>query len=81
MLFKTQKMTKSRFVFFFLSIVLIPDAVISQNLETQIDKLYQVTENSPGFSIAIFKNNEIILEKQFDYPILARLLMLKNCLH
>ncbi|MCG8328850.1 MAG: beta-lactamase family protein [Chitinophagales bacterium] len=58
-------MTKSRFVFFFLSIVLIPDAVISQNLETQIDKLYQVTENSPGFSIAIFKNNEIILEKQY----------------
>lgn len=37
----------------------------AQNVESKIDDLYKVNENSPGFSIAVFRGNDIILEKQY----------------
>jgi len=37
----------------------------SQNLDSEIDKLYQVKNNKPGFSVAVFKGDKIIVEKQY----------------
>ena len=31
----------------------------SQNLDSEIDKLYQVKNNKPGFSVAVFKGDKI----------------------
>lgn len=39
--------------------------VSSQNLESEIDKLYEVKKSEPGFSVAVFKTNEILFEKQY----------------
>lgn len=37
----------------------------AQNIQSRIDSLYKVNENSPGFSIAVFKGDSIILERQY----------------
>ncbi|WP_431109391.1 serine hydrolase domain-containing protein [Winogradskyella poriferorum] len=36
-----------------------------QNLDAQIDKIYQVEDNAPGYSIIISKGEEVLLEKQY----------------
>ncbi|WP_299680593.1 serine hydrolase domain-containing protein [uncultured Dokdonia sp.] len=41
------------------------DSVMSQNIASKIDRLYEVHEDEPGFSIAVFKEDAIILEKQY----------------
>lgn len=46
-------------------IVLIPKLALSQNTASETDKLYKVENNVPGFSIAVFKGENIILEKQY----------------
>lgn len=46
-------------------IFLIPILLFSQNIESKIDKLYQVKDNEPGFSIAVFKKDEIVFQKQY----------------
>lgn len=61
-------------IFLFCSFCLLTNASSCQNLDSEIDKLYQVKNNEPGFSIAVFKGNDIILEKQYgcsnlDYDI------------
>jgi CubicO group peptidase (beta-lactamase class C family) len=39
--------------------------VSAQDLNSEIGNLYQANNNEPGFSIAVFKGNEIVLEKQY----------------
>lgn len=58
-------MNRIAFIFVLSSFCLLTNFASSQNLDSQIDKLYQVNNNEPGFSIAVFKGNEIILEKQY----------------
>ena len=43
----------------------------AQDIESEVDKLYQVGDNEPGFSIAIFKGDKIELEKQYGIANLA----------
>jgi CubicO group peptidase (beta-lactamase class C family) len=38
---------------------------IAQSLESKIDNLYNVKKDAPGFSLAVFKGDEIIIEKQY----------------
>lgn len=47
---------------------------ISQDLKAEVDRLYQVEQTEPGFSIAVYKGDKIVLEKQYgsanlDYDI------------
>ncbi|QSS96568.1 serine hydrolase domain-containing protein [Psychroflexus sp. ALD_RP9] len=46
-------------------LTLLPSFGFCQNLDAQVDKIYQVTDNAPGFSIFISKGEEILLEKQY----------------
>ncbi len=57
----------NRIAFFLklLSFCLLTNFASSQNLDSEIDKLYQVNDNEPGFSIAVFKGDKIIFEKQY----------------
>ncbi|QNM85092.1 beta-lactamase family protein [Polaribacter pectinis] len=64
-------MNKTPFIILFL---LLSNILVSQNLDAEIDKLYQVKNNEPGFSVAVFKGDKIIVEKQYgssnlDYDI------------
>ena len=57
-----------------LAIGLLPNLLHAQNIESKVDSLYKVQDNEPGFSVAVFRNDEIILEKQYgsanlDYDI------------
>lgn len=58
-------MNRIAFILKLLSFCLLTNFASSQNLDSEIDKLYQVNDNEPGFSIAVFKGDEIILEKQY----------------
>ncbi len=58
-------MNRIAFIFVLLSFSLLTNFASSQNLNSEIDKLYQVNDNEPGFSIAVFKGDKIILEKQY----------------
>lgn len=58
-------MNKKQFGLLFTLILLLPNLGVSQGLESRIDSLYAVKESNPGFSIAVFKGNEIIFEKQY----------------
>ncbi|MFD1062070.1 serine hydrolase domain-containing protein [Winogradskyella litorisediminis] len=53
---------------------LLPTFGFCQNLDSQVDKIYQVKDNAPGISILISKGEEILLDKQYgisnlDYDI------------
>jgi len=48
-----------------LLVLLSPVLAICQTPDNQIDTIYKVEENTPGFSIAVFKANDIILEKHY----------------
>jgi len=55
-------------------LTLLPAFGVCQNIDSQIDKIYQVKNNAPGYSIIIAKGEEILLEKQYgisnlDYDI------------
>jgi CubicO group peptidase (beta-lactamase class C family) len=57
-------------------LTLLPTFGFCQSLDSQIDKIYQVKDNAPGFSIIISKGEEILLVKQhgisnldYDLPI------------
>ncbi|PQV46869.1 CubicO group peptidase (beta-lactamase class C family) [Jejuia pallidilutea] len=58
-------MNKKQFKILIIFLLLIPKLATSQNIDSKIDSLYQVNSNQPGFSIAVFKGDEIILEKQY----------------
>ncbi len=58
-------MKQSYILVFVANLFLIPKFLYSQNLESEIDKLYQVNNNEPGFSVAVFKNDQILFEKQY----------------
>ncbi|WP_111708714.1 serine hydrolase domain-containing protein [Lutibacter citreus] len=67
-------MNKTAFIFTLISFCLLTNFVNSQNLDAEIDKLYKVNNNEPGFSVAVFKGDKIIVEKQYgnanlDYSI------------
>lgn len=47
------------------SFLLNPKFGVSQNVASKIDHLYQVKDQQPGFSIAVFKGDKIVLEKQY----------------
>lgn len=69
-------MDNIKFIFFIL-IYLFPNLIAAQNkknIKAEINKLYEVNENEAGFSIAVFKGDSIILERQYgnanlDYDI------------
>ena len=44
---------------------LLPTFGLCQQLEPQVDKVYTVKENAPGYSIIIAKGETILLEKQY----------------
>jgi len=48
-----------------LSFCLLINFAVSQDVSSEIDKLYQVNDNEPGFSIVVIKGDEIIFEKQY----------------
>ncbi|MEM9917937.1 MAG: serine hydrolase domain-containing protein [Bacteroidota bacterium] len=48
-----------------LLVFLLPRPGSSQDVTAKIDDLYQVKENAPGFSIAVFKGNDLLVEKQY----------------
>ncbi|MEL6559036.1 MAG: serine hydrolase domain-containing protein [Bacteroidota bacterium] len=57
-----------------LLLILMHGYAYCQTLEAEIDKIYKVKENAPGYSIAVFKSDQIIFEKQYgianmDYDI------------
>lgn len=58
-------MNRVAFILNLLSFCLLTNFASSQNSDSEIDKLYEVNDNEPGFSIAVMKGNEIIFEKQF----------------
>lgn len=58
-------MNKIASIFVLLSFCLLTNCAVSQNLDSEIDNLYQVNDNEPGFSIAVMKGNKIIFEKQY----------------
>lgn len=58
-------MNRITFILKLLSFCLLTNFASSQNLDSEIDKLYQVNDKEPGFSIAVFKGDKIILEKQY----------------
>ncbi|PCJ96485.1 MAG: hypothetical protein COA50_06810 [Flavobacteriaceae bacterium] len=58
-------MNRIAFILKLLSFCLLSNLASSQNLDSEIDKLYQVNDNEPGFSIAVMKGNDIIFEKQY----------------
>ena len=37
----------------------------SQSLSSKIDKLYHVEQDEPGYSIAVYKDDQIVMEKQY----------------
>ena len=58
-------MNKKQFGILTIFLLLIPKLATSQNIDSKLDRLYQVNSNQPGFSIAVFKGDKIILEKQY----------------
>ncbi|WP_226789240.1 serine hydrolase domain-containing protein, partial [Polaribacter reichenbachii] len=58
-------MNKKQFGILIIFLLLIPKLATSQNIDSKVDSLYQLTSNQPGFSIAVFKANKIVLEKQY----------------
>ena len=58
-------MNRIAFIFILSSFCLATNSASSQDLDSQIDKLYQVNTNEPGFSIAVYKGDKIIVEKQY----------------
>ena len=58
-------MNKKQFGIVIIFLLLIPKLATSQNIDAKVESLYQVKNNQPGFSIAVFKGNEIVLEKQY----------------
>jgi CubicO group peptidase (beta-lactamase class C family) len=67
-------MNQMKLLILVLILFLFSKPASSQNIEAQVDKLYQVNENEPGFSVAVFKGNEILFEKTYgnanlDYTI------------
>ncbi|OWW25784.1 hypothetical protein B4Q04_09315 [Zobellia sp. OII3] len=58
-------MTKKLFDILLILSLLIPNLATSQSIVSSVDSLYKVNNNQPGFSIAVFKGNEILLEKQY----------------
>ena len=58
-------MNKKQFGILTIFLLLIPKLATSQNIDSKLDRLYQINSNQPGFSIAVFKGDKIILEKQY----------------
>ncbi|MEO1437686.1 MAG: serine hydrolase domain-containing protein, partial [Bacteroidota bacterium] len=67
--------------YFLYSLLICLVAVVGlsgQSIEASVNQLYQVEENAPGFSLAVLKGDQIILEQQYglanldyDLPITA----------
>jgi len=55
----------NKVAFISLSFCILINFASSQSLNSEIDKIYRVNTNEPGFSITVFKGNEIIIEKQY----------------
>lgn len=51
-------------ILFFIAIS-FSKTVTSQNVALEVDKLFQVNNNEPGFSVAVFKGNDIVFEKGY----------------
>tara|TARA_R110002050_G_scaffold36712_3_gene91722 strand:- start:70 stop:1719 length:1650 start_codon:yes stop_codon:yes gene_type:complete len=58
-------MNKKKLGILIIFLLIIPKLATSQNIDLKVDSLYQVNSNQPGFSIAVFKGDKIILEKQY----------------
>ncbi|MEL6306139.1 MAG: serine hydrolase domain-containing protein, partial [Bacteroidota bacterium] len=71
-------MRTTRFLIYVVIGCLLATSAISQDLDSKIDLLYQVPDGAPGFSTAVFKGNQILMEKQYgtahldhDVPVTA----------
>lgn len=67
-------MSKKLFGILMIFSLLVPKSATSQNIDSRVDSLYQAKGSQPGFSIAVFQDDRIILEKQYgsanlDYKI------------
>jgi|TARA_B110000902_G_C14275035_1_gene574597 CubicO group peptidase (beta-lactamase class C family) len=58
-------MNKKQFSIIAILVLLNPILGTAQKIESKIDNLYQTNSDQPGFSIAVFKDNKIVLEKQY----------------
>lgn len=58
-------MNKKKLEILIIFLLIIPKLATSQNIDLKVDSLYKVNSNQPGFSIAVFKGDKIILEKQY----------------
>jgi CubicO group peptidase (beta-lactamase class C family) len=58
-------MNKKKLGILIIFLLIIPKLATSQSVDSKVDSLYQVKGNKPGFSIAVFKGDKIILEKQY----------------
>ncbi|WP_347374459.1 serine hydrolase domain-containing protein [Aequorivita sp. Q41] len=58
-------MKQIKFLIIALFLFVFPKFVLSQNTEFEIDKLYKVNSNKAGFSVAVFKGDDIFFEKTY----------------
>lgn len=58
-------MNKKKLGILIIFLLIIPKLATSQSVDSKVDSLYQLKGNKPGFSIAVFKGDKIILEKQY----------------
>lgn len=58
-------MNKKKLGILIIFLLIIPKLATSQSVVSKVDSLYRVKGNKPGFSIAVFKGDKIILEKQY----------------
>jgi len=58
-------MKRITFIITLLSFCCLTNVASSQNFDSEIDSLYQVKNNEPGFSVAVFKGDKITTEKQY----------------
>jgi CubicO group peptidase (beta-lactamase class C family) len=58
-------MNQTKYLVILISLCVLPKIIFAQSVESKIDKLYQVKDNEPGFSIAVFKKDEMVFEKQY----------------
>ncbi len=58
-------MNQIKFLTIVFSLILFPKTVLSQNIVAKTNQLFKVEENEPGFSVAVFKGNDILFENTY----------------
>jgi len=58
-------MNSTKYLVILIALCIFPKIVFAQNIASKIDKLYQVKDNEPGVSVAVFKKDDILFQKQY----------------